>query len=260
MDANLEKVKQRVKKLLNLAQNDGAQDGEIAAAMQQAEAMMEKYHLAQTDVAAAQIDKPAQPEHFEKVGQAFETGRLSQWENHLYHAVKTLVGSVDAVRGNITTTFGAFKQQINHSGIYWYGPAEDARLAAELFADWSSAISTMATGKFASCTTGHGARYALGFATALHEQATDAAVKRATVVTPSTTAIVCREGGSLAEVLALKRASAKAWVEKKDGKLRNRGKTKGYTFRGGDESAYSEGRVDGAKAEFNANRTKKLDS
>ncbi len=258
-----DKIKSRVKKLLDLAADDGAFDGEIAAAMLAAERLMDAYHLEEAECRAATAQETGQaaPAPTMAEGQAWTFGRaLTTWETTLAWAISDLVGCVQWYRlgATVTESTGGFKQPTVKTPVMFYGPDEDVRIAGDLFGDWTRVIGTLAVGKFGDCTRGNGGRYALGFAAALRQKARDAQHRRAEIVTSATTALM-RVGGdhSLAAVNEQTRTLARQWLEQTKGwKLRSGSGRNGY--RSGSYDAYAAGRADGSRADFSAKRTPKL--
>lgn len=259
MNEILERAKRRIRGLLNLASDDAASEGEITAAMKLAEREMDRYHLDHADVEASEsVGAAPQTERMDTVDSTCRGKNRATWESALYHAISELVGSVGAYGIRGAGTVGAFHAPSNRCGLRWYGPADDARLAADLFDEWSRVISTLAVGRYGGCLRGDGSRYAYGFAASLRENARRAAAARRTVVTLSTTALARREGGSLADVLDRKRADAKAWLASTGIRLGTSGGRRRVILSGGGRDAFASGKADGDRADFSANRTKRL--
>jgi hypothetical protein len=258
---NLDKVKDRIRKLLAIAADDAIADGEVAAAMKLATAAMEAYQLERADIEAVAEPTEAAPISMDRVTSDCRFARLSIWESTLSHAVRKLVGSVGVYVGRAERKAGTFRVPSTRSALVWYGSAEDAKLAAELFEEWAHVIATLACGSYGGCFRGPGALYADGFTRALNEQADRAAADRATVVTASTTAIVKLGGGSLADVLREKTLTAKTWLRDECGI--NLGSSKrrssGYSFGSSEHvGAFQAGRNAGQRAEFGVRRVAKL--
>lgn len=256
MSFDLDKVKSRIRKLLNLAADDAQADGEISAAMKLAEQAMVKYQLELADIEADDTQEtPA--ESIDRVFAKCRTSRLTQWESKLASAIVELVGSIKWYQAMQQVQTGAF-QKTRQSVVCFYGPAEDVRIASELFAEFIDVIATMACGKFGGCIKGQGATYAYGFASALKEKAYAASQERARIITPSTTAIVKRSEGSLADVLVAKKERASQWLAESGIKLSNTSSSRGYNWNSNTRSAYDCGKQDGSRSDFSANRMKKL--
>lgn len=261
-DDRMDKIKDKIRKLLAIAADDKVADGEIAAAMKLAEAALEKYHLDRADVeASAPENGTPKPEVMGQVKSSPLGPRFTIWEQTLCSAVMELVGSVGCFHNKQMAPKGTFRKPTLSAVVTWYGPAEDAKLASELFDEWGSVIATIAIGRFGGCANKEGARYAYGFAHSLYEKASRAAFNRTKLITASTTAIVKVGEGSLAMVLAAKRERSNTWLAESEGiKLGNGRRSAGYSWSKQDRDAYAEGRSDGDRAEFQAKRTAKLEA
>jgi len=260
----MDKVKDRIRKLLALAADDAEVDGEITAAMKLAAAAMEKYQLDMADLEAA---TEAQQEGLVQGSREFiEYGatvgkKFAKWEGVLTLAIQELVGSVRAWHGRSRVSVGTFGKEEVRSRVVFVGTAEDAHLAAELFGEWRHVIATIAQGKFGGVYGGPGARYCMGFATSLMDKSRVASEDRKRVVTDSTRAIVPYGGGSLAEVIQARRNEVDVWLRGTGIRLRTPSKRRrrGYSFRGeSDVDAFESGKQDGRRADFQAARKPKL--
>lgn len=260
-DERMQKIKDKIRKLLAIAADDTVADGEIAAAMRLAEAALEKYHLDRVDIEADSLHEniPLQETMGRTASQPLGP-RLTIWESTLCQAVLKLVGSVGCYYNKQFASKGTFKKPTLSAVVTWYGPAEDAKLASELFDEWGSVICTIATGRFGGHANKEGARYAYGFASSLLEKANAVASNRTRLITSSTTAIVKSGEGSLAMVLQAKRERSDDWLAKSEGiKLNKPRATASYNWSERDRDAYFSGRNDGDKAQFEAKRTAKLE-
>lgn len=249
-----EKIKARVRKLLNLAGDAGAFDGEIDAAMNAAEQLMTQYQLDRAECEAAEVKQGHSPVTMGKSTAATYGASMSTWESTLAVAVSSLVGTVKHFSKREERKSGVFAAKKWGAVVVFYGPEDDSRLASELFEEWSGAIATIAVGKYKGCFRGDGGSYAMGFASALCDKAKANARERARLTTPSTTALVLvGSDRSLAALQQQTREQAARWLSTSCGiKLVTTIRRGGYS---GSSSAYSEGRNDGAAANFEAKRT-----
>lgn len=258
-----DRIKRRIRGLLNLAQGDGAAEGEISNAMRMAADLMAEHHISQADIeaeAAAAQACGAKPVDI-KMGQAdgaCGTMKLSTWESVLSDAIESLVGSVKCYRTHTNVKTGSvFGATERRSVLRFYGPAEDAQLAAGLFDEWQQVIAAMAIGRYRGCWKGDGAMYAYGFAKTLRARAEEAAKARTAISTASTRAIVQVGSGTLADVLRHKQQLASNWLrDDQKVKLCSGGSRSGYSA--GSSNAYAQGRTDGSRADFSVNRRHKL--
>lgn len=255
---NTDRIKRRIRALLNVTGENGAADGEIENAMRMVAALMQEHQLTEADLEAEA--KTAGRCGACKMGTADAVPgakRLSTWEAILANAISILVGSVR----HFTTTHAVagasvFRSQ-ERTVLRFYGPAEDAQLASELFDEWRNVIGTMAQGKYGGIWRGDGAMYACGFAESLHAKASTIAKERQSVNTASTRALVRVETGSLACFLNARREQAAKWLREEQGvNLTPTPRRRGY--RAGSEDAYENGAEDGHRAEFEAKRKHKI--
>lgn len=258
MNEYADRVKRRIRAMLNLAGGDGATEGEINNAMRMATEMMNEHHLTEADVQASKTEPERVEQPMGQVDAVAVGARFSTWESSLAWAVVRLVGSVNHyLCRNAKANVGTFGAPKHGRGVRFYGPAEDCQLAADLFSEWSHVIATLAIGKYGGCFRGDGAMYALGFANQLNNRSREADKAREQISTEATMAIVNAGAGTLSQVLAEKRESGRKWLETSLGaKLVSGGSRGGYSS--GSRDAYSAGKSDGLRAEFSANRRAKL--
>lgn len=253
-----EKIKSRVRKLLNLAGDDGAFDGEIAAAMQAAESLMEQYQLDRADCEAAEVAQGHAPQNMGQANAATHGKNLTTWESMLAEAVCELVGTVRCYATRGERSVGAFGAKHWGARMVFYGPDDDARLASELFAEWTAAIATLATGKYGGFARGDGGMYAMGFSSALCGRARENRRQRAQIVTAATTALVLTGSDrSLAALQNQTRNEARNWLAR-DMKIHLRTSSRRSGYGSGSRDAYAEGRSDGTRADFGAKRNARL--
>jgi len=254
MQLNIEKIKDKIRKLLAIAEDDKVIDGEINAAMKLAEKAMNEYHLSVADIEAQEVNSNNNTVSYGSVsspGQYNE--KITAWEQTLAMAIQKLIGTIGCYTGRVEVK-SAFGNKSNR-GIIFYGNSEEAQLGNELFVEWSHVIATIAQGKYSSTFSGKGRSYAEGFSMALYEKSIAIEKQRQTIVTPSTTAIVKVGGGTLSQVLEKKRSEAENWLKTTTGiKLRQKKGQQRYN----DIDAYSDGKNDGQKADFNASKKPKL--
>lgn len=265
MSEGNDKIKDRIRKLLNLANDPGAFQGEIENAVAAARKLMNNHNISEAELMEENVSVEEQARRSKYAQQDTYTAgvNVSLWENWLMIAICELVGTVNSyktsevhIRRNAAglverDIYGAIKQGTR---LVFYGPEEDARDAAGLFEEWSVLICAMARLKFGGAFKGPGRSYAEGFVTALlmTVRKAKAEEQKALAHESSSRALVVVKAGSLVEA---KKAYGQTWLEKEKGiKL---SKNSGYTNRN-DQGAFSEGAADGRKAGFSHTRTKKL--
>lgn len=254
---DLDRVKDKIRKLLALAADDAQVDGEITAAMSLAERAMQEYHLTQADleVSQATVGTDVPREYAKRSSPGRWVKSLARWECTLSKAIKTLVGSVGVYCSHENKPTGTFGVTRSTPCLIWYGIAEDVDLAVSLYDDWSHVIATIAQGRYGGAYRGDGSSYAYGFAATLCERARIEAKSRVAIVTPSTTAIVKLGLGSLADVLATRQRDARGWLATTGVDLCS---ARGTRFTMKNPNAFEDGRADGSRADFTATRKAKL--
>lgn len=243
----------RVRKFLNLAEGDGAADGEIRNAMMKAASdLIAEYQIEQIELEAAK--ETAEATNYAKDFTSFGTSRGAPWMDTLAVAVARAVGSVQVYARHERVKKGAFGREEVESGVVFYGPDSDVILAKEVFAEWLLVIATISVVRYGSSFRGEGREYAMGFATSIYEYeiAKDLYKPKTkdTLPGPTSTAIVPVEAA-----LAKKREVASSWLRSQGIKLGSSGKS--YSVRSG-SGAYSQGRADGRSSGFGVSRTKSL--
>lgn len=263
MSDDSEKIKVKVRKLLNLANDSAAFEGEITNALRFARRLMLEHNISPD-----QLGKPQDPhEQAASVeygaGSAFTYHQKSTfWETVLLNAISNLVGTVGNYR---VVGLQPKKDELgliifNTQGhpelgtqIVFYGPAEDVRDAVDLFKEWTHIIVTMARLKFGGAGSMKGKSYCEGFVEALYKSVDRIRVEEATP--PSGTGknlVVVRA----TDLMAIKKDLGKKWVEKNRGvKLRQTERVVNKQ----DPEAYGVGIADGKKADFEHKRTLKLE-
>lgn len=253
---NIEQIKSRIRKLLKLAEDGSATDGEIENAMAFASKLMDEHHVRREDVEASddatvmpEMDQTAAPAHGSK---------LSTWESALAWAICYLLGTVQWYRDNEMMALRINGiAQLDRNGkpkravkVMFYGPADECEEAAALFHEWSRSISTLGTMKYGHCFMGDGGKYCYGFTIALLNAAKHEAEKRKA---KQGRMIQGREAETTAITVAgrqdlIKRESTN-WLAREHGvRLRSGGGSGGY--RAGSQSAYEAGKRDGSNADF----------
>lgn len=256
-----DKIKDKIKKLLNLAENDGAFDGEVDNALRFARRLMLRHNVTQEDLEEAkdahEVAADAEAVDYGRVS-AFTLGpNLSQWESTLAHSICQLIGTVQFYRES-----GKFARRTAHGTIdyskgepstatrlQFYGPEEE----------WSHIIVSMARMKYGGAFKGSGREYAESFAYALYQKVEKIRQEEKTAIaageTTRCTALMVRNAGAL---MLAKKNKASDWLAKECGiKLSKSSRSSGSTIYDGD--ARAAGRADGNKADFSHSRKKKLE-
>lgn len=259
---SIEQVKDTVRKLLNLAANDAAADGEIQNALNFAQKMMAKYHLSEADIPSdnpdiQQIDSVDVSNFTYKSGGSNSQGvSLSSWECGLGTFIQRFVGSVVVYQQTEKevqkTTHGTIQfdnngKPIKKQKMVFTGTEDDVTLCEQLFDEIALTISVMARMKFGSYLRGPGRAYGDGFVSSLFTKLKQSQQLLAAPTSDSTT-LVIRATNALT---LRKKNQAQAFLSSKGIRLGSAvsSKVKNYS------DAYSSGQQDGSS--FNASQSKK---
>lgn len=188
------RVRERIKKLLNLAEDAGAMEGEIRNAMAFARRLALEHNV---DLDTVRADEEPKGIHeiaaaveataYDSLSKQTEGTNLTRWESTLAWAITELVGTVKWYidrnlvvrrdRNGLTSISSMTGRPKQARQIVFYGPADDVRDVVALLDEWSLTIMTLARMKFGGAILGDGRNYAEGFADALYSQVM--AMKRA---------------------------------------------------------------------------------
>jgi hypothetical protein len=249
---NNDAIKDRIRKLLNLAENDGASEGEIENAMRFAQRLMAEHHLDEADI-DRNPDQRRTPEDiassksYTHVSVPLGASKMSYWEASVSNAVQRVFSDhVQCYRthptGQAKTPAGLPMFDDEGSPVYrtcfvFYGPAEETRLCAELFQTVCVSIASMARLRYGSVFRGDGRSYAEGFARALLDK-----VRQPSLPSPSTTSTSL----VLASVTKAIQTQAREDLHRTTGvKLTTGPRTVKRNVRN-DVAAYNQGKADGA--------------
>ena len=253
-----ERIASKVKKLLAIANDDAASGAEIQNAMNHAQRLMDAHHLTEDDLNHEPVDD------YSKVDQAdfdqmwaYVGGRVFFWEKQLATFVSRFVGvpvylenGKHPVRVNGIIQMDGDEPKYGQAFVF-YGVAEDAAIAIEVYDELRTLIATMAVARWGGVYKGDGASYSQGFVTGLFDQLHEA--KRIEKQTTTGLILSCRRS----DLIQYKNQKAREWLYKSKGfKLRKAGTSRGT--RTGSSSAYSEGRTDGSSTNVSATRMRKL--
>lgn len=205
--SDLNRIKEKLAKLLRLGEDNAATPGEIQNALNAASLLMARHQLTRDDIDTAALDPTAKVSlgrHF-----AFCKGaNLTIWEGILTTFVCEFIGPVQCYtsknqpvrRNGIADLLGnsGVEEVRTATAIVFYGADEDARCASELFEELRDAVATMAIVRWGTWARGDGASYAYGFASSL-QQANQTSRRALHHTDAETTALMLRaEQNSLA--------------------------------------------------------------
>lgn len=241
---DLSKIKDKLRKLLNLSGDVSASEGEIDNAMSAATRIMAQHNLTRDDIDMKSDDPVANV----RMGRHATTsigGNLSTWESMLAHFVVRFIGYVSwyktgtqMLKKNGLAVLDEQGNQRKGCLVYFYGSDDSCDAAIEIYEELRDTISAMAQLLHGSWYRGDGALYAQGFCQGLK----DAHLRSVQALKDGdheTTALVLRDEKNQ---LAVQRKSTN-WLKKEHGvRLSSGGRRSGAS---GDPNAYRQGRADG---------------
>ena len=247
--ADISKIKDRVRKLLNLAADDGAAEGEIDNALRAARRLMLDHQLSEDDVSAPEEDlrTPEQIAADTKYGTAkswSNASRVPSWQGTLAQAVAKFIATVDVYHDH-PAVMRMPSGIVKHDGLpvvgwVFYGPHDDCVLASELHQELLLACATTAKLKYGGALmTGPGRDYCDGFAQGLYEKVKQATIDVEAGKTPKLEGPQCN---ALSIVRATNIAKAK----------------QDFANKWLDSGAYSQGKSDGSSQSLSRSRTARI--
>lgn len=243
---NIEQVKDTVRKLLNLAKNDAAYEGEIENAVKFAQKLMAQHNLSEKDLIEKSVSR--------EMAKAYAWGngrKLVTWEINLGGFVRDLVGTVVAAidkkvmprRSELgTIQYNEDGEAVEGQSIMFFGVPEEVFMCKSLYENLALTIATMARMKHGTALRKEGKEYSDGFIYGLYDKLQKAKDTEKALV-QQTNALVVRK------LDMVKMEYNKKYGQGKPTNLQNRIKRTG---------AFDDGRVDGSKMDVTAERSKKI--
>jgi hypothetical protein len=246
----IDNIKAKVGKMLSLASDSGASQGEIENALSMATQMMMKYNLTRQDIDQSK-ENP-----IEKVQYGMRTAySLSKktfvWESSLAMFLTRFIGTVKVYRDSqmhLNRKRGMVVTDEKGNSVYsrafiFYGSDDDCEIAVELFDELKYAIQMSAIIRFGSWAKGDGGAYCEGFVSGLRQTHIQE-VKKLKMDSQTYGLIIVSEQNQLAIV-----KQADQWLAKEKGvKLYKKQTSTGAS---GSSDARNEGREDGSNYGLN---------
>lgn len=249
---NLDQVKDKLKKLFAVAENDASADGEVENAMAAASALMNAHQITRDDI--------TEDDNGEVDVSKLEYGRhdrysryssLTAWETIICHFIKEFVPgcgyyiekSVERRNAHGMASGGKATK------ITFYGPDADARFCCDIFDEVVYFIAAASKLRFGSALArGAAASYAEGFARGLYDANHKEQAKLTQASKSDSTALVV-----VNRSLAVRKAS-KTWLATEHGVRLGRARS-ARSAAHKSTSAYNQGKEDGAN--YNVGSTRK---
>lgn len=244
----LQDIKDRIRKLLAVANDDGSFEAEVEVAIRAAEHLMAEYQLTRDDVVEqdgeVDVSRVQMGRHFSRAwGQ-----RRTAWEDSLALWVQSFVGSIGLYQSSATVRSQVTDRWVRQPRYYYYGPDADCVFASEVFAEIQQVITTLANARYGCYSRGEGASYAEGFVAGLSTQLEKSVAADASDDT--TRALIVRKDE---RAMAIVSAARKWLFAEHDVKL-VAGRSNYGAGRGFSQSAYSRGRDEGARYSVSSGR------
>ena len=249
--------------MLAIASNDASSDGEIDNAIRFARNLMDQHRLSESDLAVEPADQKKSIDDAPK-DRAFVTigGKICSWEAQLGHAVSAIVGCPFYTNSDKTRLarsrqgfirFDAEGKPLQGKSIVFYGIAEDAWLAAELYEELRATILTLARLKWGGCYKGDGGRYCEGFVDGINSKIDRQEQQERIAATNGDSSLILIERRNDL-VLHAKKVSHN-WLSTQGVRL---GKDSARLGARGSSEAYGSGVADGKRSQVNVSRAPKL--
>lgn len=276
-EADHDRIKERIRKLLNLAQDDSAMGNEVENALRFARKLMTDHNIRPEDLegtgrtasrTAEDIREAVSKTTFGKIARPTMNTSLSRWEQWMIDAITELVGTVSwyrshdtAVRRDPTTGVVVMrrKNEAARVGVFvLYGPAEDCADVAAMVDEWAVTILTLARLKWGDPfdpRNGEGRAYAEGFAESLVTKVRRMIGQEKALPASTGCALQLFNANAL---MTAKRDAGRTWLKQVAGVTLKAGSARAASnsYQHGD--ALREGREDGARASLSHSRKPKL--
>jgi len=163
MKTDLQSVKDKLVKLINLSENNAASQGEIDNALNMAAQIMARHNLTREDIDL----NSSQPTKNIRMSRGYVSclnANSSTWEAMLARFCVEFVGNINYYKTN--GSYGLNKDK-KITVYFFYGSEDEVELACELFKELQEAISYMAIVRFSNFYSKKGGAYSEGFVSGL---------------------------------------------------------------------------------------------
>jgi hypothetical protein len=274
---NRDQIKARIAKLLGLAENSAAAEGEIENAMRFARRLMDMHAVSEDEARQAMNSTDGSTKaaavEMNRYRASCGTAKMHRWQSTLAGYLVELTGAqayhtgAQTERSPVTggVLFDDSGESRKTSGVMFYGEAEACRIAADMYADLCETIAAMGRIRFGGAYRGDGAAYCEGFVSGLYsiltEERREARSHLPAGMTADDVLRALPAGGSVADhadapavsaAIEIKRAAlakrtgqtARAWLHAEHG-VRLGGSSSRTGSRAGSAGARASGRADG---------------
>lgn len=179
---DLERIKKNIRALLDVGADESLLEGETENALRFARRLMLKHNVGEGDLEEArgadQIQADAESVEYGYANAGTTGAGITGWESSLGYCVCRLFGTVQFYRSGGKHLARSATGAVLFSGVgrqkytgqfVFYGPADDARAAAELFEEWRVTVAALGRLKFGGALRGEGRSYCEGFTAGIAE-------------------------------------------------------------------------------------------
>lgn len=267
---DLTKVKENIRAMLNLANNDAATEGEVANAMRFAAKLMEQHQLTEEDVKESKVEEKLLNLERAAMGQSssFTHGSetLKDWLSNAAHFACAFVGGVKwyysdhqpYVKNGIRQLSPRAGKPLYRTKITFYGIAEDVEIAQQVYDELCMTIITMGRLRYGVVYRGAGVDYCEGFMSGIwdkwyKDQDSQLKLAKAAEAKQPGTALMVID--SRKAIVERKKQLTEAWAKENLGLGKGRARRARSNY---DGDANAAGRADGAKYTATKQTRKKL--
>lgn len=166
MKTDLNKVKEKLVKLLNLSENGAASEGEINNALNAAAQIMAKHNLTRDDIDLDSLE-PVKRVVMSRTMVTCLNSNSTTWEGMLARFCADFASNVGYYKS--TGNYGINKNK-KVTCYFFYGSQDETEIALDLFKELQNAISIMAVTRYESFYSLQGGAYCEGFVSALDDK------------------------------------------------------------------------------------------
>jgi len=163
MNPDLNNIKNKLVKLINLSENGAASQGEIDNALNMAAQIMAKHNLSREDIDLTSATPAAKVVMFRAYVSCLNSNS-STWEAMLARFCVAFVGNINYYKSK--GNYGINKNK-KCTLYFFYGSLDEVEIAVELFKELQNAISIMAVTRYDSFYNRKGGAYSEGFVNGL---------------------------------------------------------------------------------------------
>jgi len=256
-------IKDRIRKLLNIARDDAASECEIETAMRFAAKLMDEHRLTEADLQDGHDEQAAQ-ERMVRDFAACTSNWMSFWEGHLGMFLCELIGTIGCYRGGTSEirtpagilVYGDDGKPMKRARLAFYGPDEDVTIAIAMFNELKQTIAAMGRLKFGGAFVGDGRAYCEGFVSGLFRKLKADRDAERSAIEAGARAIVAINRDKVDAICKATRARSEAFITRElGGKLGSGGSSR---RRYSSAEAYRSGRSDGERTGVSVKRAGKL--